>query len=69
MKTMPLVSNKYLLSASVLYEGHAWDFAFQCASFEVFNKVSKHYFKVDKSQGDILVPFEFESYGEINKHD
>ena len=62
MKTMPLVPNKYLLSASLLCEGHTLDVAFHCASFYVLNRAGKHYFKIDKDHGDFFVPFEFESH-------
>jgi lipopolysaccharide transport system ATP-binding protein len=61
LQELPLVQNKYLLSAAAIHPGHAWDYAFHCASFEVLNKPSDHYYKVAKNQGDFFVPFEFES--------
>jgi lipopolysaccharide transport system ATP-binding protein len=68
LQFVPLNPNKYLISAAVINESDAWDYAFHCATFDVVNESKDFYFKVAKDQGDFSVPFNFESY-EFNKGD
>lgn len=61
--TLPFLSlrtNNYLISCSVVKEGVAWDYVFQCASFEVESGANDFYPNIDKEHGDFLVPYEFE---------